>query len=518
MNPRPDRNHIFEAQMKRDGKLPAGLKWAVIVGACFRILFYLIADNNGGDAIARAFETQNWMRHPSFTSPVPQWGPVYFYITGSLGFLLKDAELATRLLSMVCGIATIAIVFRLTRILGGDGAATISSFICALSGLHIGYSTTSSSEMSYLFFILLGLTGFFQHQSSGRLWPLLGGGLCFAIGTGIRYEGWIFFPFLCLLLFWPSAKLFDRESLLSEKGKALILFGLVAGLWIIVWSIFCWTRWGDPLYAVHVNQFEIHEFAPESIRPLPYRLALPVGVLLLSLSPLPFVGMLYAILKFWKRPPLVRQFIFVSVAFAAVQYLQIWRAATVSNARYTLTLFMLSSVLAGLGISEFCDSLLESSAKKFKATALAVMVLTQVGVLAGSESRLPFNEKLNSVSPRLRYPHYLSDAARALRPRVERGDSLILDTYNWEDNVFGHALRLPLDQQGRVFTVWTGDSHKLDEFLQARHPRFLVYSDKGKLRTFLDLPEQCAQNVPARGVRLNCFYSNEIYRLYEIRY
>ena len=109
--------------MKVSWETPHGLKWALLLGGCLRALFFLIANNNGGDAVARAANIQGWMSHPSFSSPVAHWGPVYFYLAGTLGFLLKDAELAGRLLSLICGIASIYLVYRLTRLLSGQAAA-----------------------------------------------------------------------------------------------------------------------------------------------------------------------------------------------------------------------------------------------------------------------------------------------------------------------------------------------------------------------------------------------------------
>src|ERR1700674_37535 len=310
--------------MKRNWKFNPGLKWALIIGSGLRILFFLIADNNGGDAISRAYRIGQWMSHPTFAGPDPVWGPVYFYISGTLGFLLKNPELAGRFLSVVCGIGSLYFVYRLASILAGESAGVLSAWVCVVSGLHIGYSTTSSSEMPFLFFLLAGFVGFFEYKTSGRLGPLAWGGVCYTIATGIRYEGWIFFPFLGLLLVWPLRDLISQDFWRSKRGLDLILFIFLNGAWPIIWSVFSWAKWGDPLYAVHLNGNLIHQIALESIRPQPYRLSLPVGVLLLSLSPLPFAGALYAIVKCWKQS-LPRQFAILSIGFASVQYFQIWK-------------------------------------------------------------------------------------------------------------------------------------------------------------------------------------------------
>ena len=506
-----------QARLKTAWEIPQGLKGALLLGGFLRVFFLFIADNNGGDAIARAANIQKWMSHPSFSSPVGHWGPVYFYLAGTLGFLLKDAELAGRLLSLICGIASIYLVYRLTRLISGEAAATLSAFVCALAGLHIGYSTTSSSEMSYLFFLLMGLVGFFEYQTSGNFRPLVWGAICFSVGSGIRYEAWIFFPFLCLLLVWPVTSFFRAGLWPGRRWLGLALFVLLGGAWIILWSAFSWAHWGDPLHAVHLNKAFIQEQSSESLRPLPYRFSLPVGVILLSLSPLPFVGALYAIIACRKKP-LARQFIFLSAAFGVVQYIEFWRGAAVSNARYTLTLFVLATILSGMGISEICFKLRPGAVSRLKKRVFATMALTQVAILAGGESRVPYNEKLASVSPWLRYPHYLNDAARSLKSRLKPTDAIIVDSYNWEDNIFVHALGLPLNPDHRVLAGRAADSQKLEDFIRVHHPRFLVYSDKGMLRSYLDLPQQCTQDERVRDMRLDCFYSNATYRVYWIQY
>ncbi len=326
--------------------------------------------------------------------------------------------------------------------------------------------------MSFLFFLLMGLVGYFEYKNSGNFRPLVVGAICFSVSSGIRYEAWIFFPFLCLLLVWPLTNFFRAGFWPGRKVLGLALFVLLGGAWLIFWSVFSWAHWGDPLHAVHLNKAFIQEQSPDSLRPLPYRFSLPVGVLLLSLSPLPFAGALY----------------------------------------------VLATILSGMGISEFCSKLRLESANRLKKWVFATMVLTQVAILGGSESRIPYNEKLASVSARLRYPHYLKDAAQSLKPHLNPSDAIILDSNNFEDNIFAHALGLPLHAGGRVLVGWATNSGILEEFVRTRHPRFLVYSDGGVLRLYLDLPGECAQEERIGDMRLDCFYSNEVYRVFRIRY
>jgi hypothetical protein len=45
-----------------------------------------------------------------------------------------------------------------------------------------------------------------------------------------------------------------------------------------------------------------------------------------------------------------------------------------------------------------------------------------------------------------------------------------------------------------------------------------VYSDEGMIKPYMNLPERCIMNERIENMRLDCFFSNSIYRVYEIQY
>src|SRR5260370_33469727 len=99
--------------------------------------------------------------------------------------------------------------------------------------------------MCFLVFLLMGLVGYFEYKNSGNFRPLVVGAICFSVSSGIRYEAWIFFPFLCLLLVWPLTNFFRAGFWPGRKVLALALFVLLGCSWRVFWSVFACAHWAD---------------------------------------------------------------------------------------------------------------------------------------------------------------------------------------------------------------------------------------------------------------------------------
>lgn len=507
------------------GEKPSkALAWILLAGAALRVLFYFLSDNNGGDAVARAQAVAAWMQHPTIqASNIATWGPVYFYLAAPVAWLLGDAELATRLLSLATGTGLLWIIYHVGRILGDEESARLSTLIVALSGLAIGYSTTSSSEALYLFFLLAGFWGWLEYLRNERTVALVAGALSLAVSSGIRYEAWIFLPALSLLLLNSPRDLFRADFWSSRRLRAILLFCLLAGSWAFFWSAYSWFQHGDPLYSIRSNVEYVHEaLAQQSsagrVDPsIYYELALPAGVLLLSLSPLPCMGVIYGMASS-ARYPLARRYLIVTMYFLGVLHLQIFRQATIAMARYILTAVVLFAVLGGLGLTAYRRRLSPNRSRAFNALVLTSMVLTQAGILTLSEMRTSVSEKMASISPRLRYQHYLTDVTRELRNRLEASDAIIIDEYKDEGNIVAHALGLPLMLSERALLVFPESGKEIPSFLERRHPKYMIYADLGMIKRTMRMPEGCSTGELASGVRFRCLYANQVYKLYVLQY
>ncbi len=118
---------------------------------------------------------------------------------------------------------------------------------------------------------------------------------------------------------------------------------------------------------------------------------------------------------------------------------------------------------------------------------------------------------------------------------------MVIDNYNCESNIVAAAAGLPLVTGDRAFLSATEIASnkcesnlapvlaaaglsaprkglELRNYMEAKHPRYLVYSERGTLRSQLPLPHSCAQPAGFAGMQFRCVLENEIYRIYEITY
>jgi hypothetical protein len=139
-------------------------------------------------------------------------------------------------------------------------------------------------------------------------------------------------------------------------------------------------------------------------------------------------------------------------------------------------------------------------------------------VLAVSEIPNPYADKFANVSSRLRYSPRITSVARYLRGHMGPNDSVLIDDYNVESNVIADAAGLPAVRSPRVYLEGVKNNSTAQEYLQTAHPRFLVYSPGGTLRTWLTLPGSCDEDDEVDGIRFHCAFANQIYRVYELTY
>jgi hypothetical protein len=100
---------------------------------------------------------------------------------------------------------------------------------------------------------------------------------------------------------------------------------------------------------------------------------------------------------------------------------------------------------------------------------------------------------------------------------MEPTDSVVIDDYNVESNVVADAAGLPIPRT-HAYLANTQNDIKVQDYIAAEKPRFLVYSDQGTLRRSLSLPSQCAEHTEIDGIGYQCVFSNQIYRVYELNY
>lgn len=516
---------------QKPGHLPLGRErfessrftwWILSMGGLLRIIFYFLSDNNGTDALDRAALAAKWVKHPNwdlaFGAP---WPPLHFWLMGTAALALGNVDFASRLLSLLTGIVSLWLVWKLARGFYGQSAADFSVLAFAIYTLQIGYSTTSSSEAPYLFFVLAGLCAFLSYERSGHLSWIALSGICFTFGSAIRYEAWVVAFCVGLILLVPAWRTAELTFWRSDHLQSLALFTVTAGSWPVFWLGYSWLKWKHPLYFVAMNHTNVAEALALNPSSGLYRLAVFPVSLFLTLSPLVFGAALCAL---WRAAHgrIGWQIAVVVIGVALVQFYQIISGGVMAFARYSITLGTLLAIMSGYGLESLRQRYFANATRAFRTAVLITLLLNLGIILTLSETRWRYSEKFGSISPRVRFPHYIQDLGKALRHRLGPSDAVVIDNYNAQTNLIEAVSGFPLLTPDRVFDAAAEHQDlqsELQSFIATKRPKYLVYSDRGTLQPFFALPYRC-QSTPviSEGIEFQCLFATELYSLYEIHY
>jgi 4-amino-4-deoxy-L-arabinose transferase-like glycosyltransferase len=499
--------------------------WILITGALLRILFYYLSDNDGTDALERAALAAKWINHPNWDLVFGgSWLPLHFWLVGGLALVIGNVELASRLLSLLTSVASLWLVWKIARNMYSRCAADFSLLAFAFYTLHIGYSTTSSSEAPYLFFVLAGLYFFLIFgRSSGLFWLALSG-ICLTLASAIRYEAWVVIFGVGLIVLGPPWRILRITFWRVEHLKSLALFVLTAGSWPGFWMGYSWLKWKHPLYFVALNHKNVAGTLALVQTGLPaiYRFAVFPASLFLALSPLVLGAASYAL---WVALHKTAgwQIAFLLITLALVQYYQIASGGVMAFARYTITIGTFLAIMSGDGFERIRRRYFPDATRTFYAAIIIVLALNMGIILTLSEAQWRFSEKFAAISPRVRFPHYIQGLGKALHDRLGPADSLVIDNYNEQPNEVEAAAGLPLLNSDRVFDSAAEEPQNLRgdllRFIDTKGPRYLVYSDRGTLRLILGLLGGCqSRPIITEGMEFQCLFATDVYTLYEIHY
>jgi 4-amino-4-deoxy-L-arabinose transferase-like glycosyltransferase len=492
--------------------------WALIaVGALLRIVSFFFSANSGGDAWGRVAVAAEWLKHPVFKIGFGYSPPGHFWLIALFTLIFHDVVFAGRFLSLVTGIGSLYLVWRLARNLYGEPSGVLALAIFAFYSLHIGYSTTSSAEVSYLFFLLAGLMLFFGYfrDESRPLGRLALGGLGLSVAESIRLEAWaIFFGLGIILAFFEYQDHALQAGWFLRWLKPVLTLGLTAGAWPIFSMVYSAIVFHDPVRVLSRHNALITGWFKAHPVPLGYQLALVPGALLISLSALAVVAALYGWWKSWGAR-LAAAFAALTAFFAVVQIYEIATGKLLAMARYTMTLGAMLAVIAGFGCERLCAKFMPGRLRLAYGLVIAFLVANLGIVFFLSERPNRFSEKVASVSPRLRYPSHILGVANYLRTNMGAEDAIVIDNYNEESNVIGQASALPLNPGKRAFLANNSYDETVDQYIARERPRFVVYSDQGTLRRWLNLPSGCG-NARIEGMDYQCTFANRIYRIYQL--
>lgn len=223
----------------------------LIVALVLRLIAFILGVDRPGDGPTRAIQAYNWAQSPYLATHGIRL-PGFLYLSGSFSWIVGDPLFSTRLLNLMMGTATVPMFYALVRNIYGPTIAFLSAAILACLPLHIGLSTSSLTEASFLFEVIMGiyflLIGAEQTKFPVAYLILALLFLCLAVMT--RYEAWLLIPLFPAYYFWKTRKL----------TAAVLLLGVLL-ISPLAWSLSNALHTGDPFYG-----FSAAEIGAEAVR------------------------------------------------------------------------------------------------------------------------------------------------------------------------------------------------------------------------------------------------------------
>ncbi|MGH9725240.1 MAG: ArnT family glycosyltransferase, partial [Candidatus Acidiferrales bacterium] len=415
-------------------------------GAILRLVCFPFSSNGGGDALTRASMAANWVMHPNIHldafGPYP---PLPFWLMAIPISLTHHVEFGARLVGLIFGVAALYYFWVCACELFGETASNYSLVVAVFYSLFVGYSTTSSSEGPYLFFLLGSLAYFFRYRKTGNLRVLAVSGAFMTCAAATRYEPWIIMFAIGLLLLWPLTGLFRKERLYP-----IFLFTALAGAWPAVFMVYCWRKFHDPVHYLtmqHAWTAQTGAFEHSAS----YILTFIPGVLLLTLSPFAIAAILYGLWRVRHLRGPVRDYIVIMVIFSGMQFYDLVSGGTWPAARYTITIGIFLALAAGRGLEEFLRG---KSAQNRKLVSRAFVVLLAANfclILALGQMQWRLTDKFRSISPILPFPLHVVQVANFLKPRIDTTQAILIDNNNCESGVIAREVGYPLPPGANEF-------------------------------------------------------------------
>jgi hypothetical protein len=191
-------------------------------------LFAISADESG-----RTLDAYQWSIDQTRLSDV--WLPFQAIETGLMIKIWKDLFIVPRIICIFWGMCTLAAISLYSfELFQNIKISILSLLIASFFPPLLVLTHVPLPEITFIFFVLLGMFFYLRWQKSGYTFPLICSAFCFALSSSIRYEGWVFVFIFTAQLVWM---LIQYNYISKSKNIALILAGIVSLSFSIYWII-----------------------------------------------------------------------------------------------------------------------------------------------------------------------------------------------------------------------------------------------------------------------------------------
>lgn len=463
----------FPGQLARGGtvwsKRPVSprrlLLAALVAAAAARLPALFLGMEHYGDGPVRVEIAERWARAPHLWrgfAETFQFGPLHLTLLGTTLEIWPDRLWSPRIFSLLCGLAGVWLLFRVSARLFGPQAAFVAALGLALSPLHIQASTTAASEAPFLALLLGSIDLLLSDRVAASALLLAAAGM-------VRYDGWLYVP---LFAGW----LLLRRVAMSRVAIFCALAVLPVPLWL--WQNHRFGGdWLLPLHYIDRDHRALADSALAFFGQLRWRgyclVYWPVTVLLLCTPVLGLLSLAGAARALRRRSP---GWELAAVAWIPAAYFT-FRAAVLTDFRPLARFAMVAAALS----LPFAWPLLTSIPARWRtatvALGAALLVATPAALAVASLGRNGgLAEWSRPLSPVSSVPPGIAQASRWLRANARPDDVLLLDSaWHYLDIPLAFASGLPDDRIARL--RWPDFSERLTR----TPPTLAVLLYQGKL-------------------------------------
>jgi hypothetical protein len=501
--------------------------WLFLLALAVRLLFVVVAPNNGTDAASRLEYAQMWLQHPTKLPPgsaTDAWLPLHFWLLGSV-LWLWHSEWSARLLTVFLGALTVLPYWGILRRAFERHVALAATFLFAIFGFHVAYSVTTSVEVPTAFFLASGIYFWMRFYLEKRwVWCPLAA-LAFSAAALCRFEPWVASPILGVLLLDFSN---GWISLWSNRAAWLrtVCFGLMASAGALAWMVFSYVKWGDPMELPHRTAYLMRSQMLILRHSSPFRLVVVPVSLLASLSPLiAALAALGVFWVFWRGKPAARRIAVLSLCFFAANQLNAVRTEN-TQARYTLVYSWLLIPFAFEGLSWLVRRWTWADSRRAYAGLMGFFLLWQGVIIAGGLYGPPtMADRLGPMSPLLLPHDEIRHLTRWLKEHANDSNALIFDEFNYESGMIIQFAGINPSQAFQVRGPEYSDrsrraslAARVRDFIRERRPRFAVCSPYGPIGELWSVDDHDEVSLPALEMSLRLQWQGAHWRVYRIDY
>ncbi len=247
-------------------------KWAILTGftaiilsiaAC--IFFYrqnqLILFHDALEHLNIARKFVDGPPRFDFTQLGGYWLPLQHLVMAPFVWndFLWRSGLAGSIPSMLAYVLAAFYVFRAARALTHNSFVSyLGSLLFMLNPTILYIQSTPASAMLNLALFTMTCYYLLAWSQSGKASHLLSTAASICLATLTSYDAWIFFGVLLLLI--PVIGLVKRQKR-EQITSNMLIYSILGGVGMLLWIIWCWNRFGDPLYFLHMRLVSSTHFA-----------------------------------------------------------------------------------------------------------------------------------------------------------------------------------------------------------------------------------------------------------------